>query len=211
MTTRETSHRTAPESRSRRLQSLAGRLAGLLGVRYYTMLYSEKSLVGGIEHIEAPDSLEVSAATGAELETIFAGQSGDEAGIGHRILAAGAECLIAWRGESMAGYSWIDRRQVLLLGHRVADLPDGGAYTFNSYVWPDFRGRKVFQVLTESTYRRLAREGFAFCCNLVDRDNAGSIGARLKFGVVTRPAPILMLPGLDPWLVRGPLPWGLSL
>jgi len=180
-------------------------------VHYYAMLYSEKSLVGGIEHIEAPDFLEVRAATGAELETILAGQSPDEAGISQRIVAAGGECLIAWRGGAMAGYSWIDRRQVLLLGNRVTDLPDEGAYTFNSYVWPDFRGRRVFQVLTESVYRLLAQEGFAFCCNLVDRNNAGSIGARLKFGVVTRPAPILKLPGVDPWSVRGPLPWGLSL
>jgi hypothetical protein len=175
------------------------------------MLYSEKSLMGGVEHIQAPDPLEVCTATSAELETIIAGQSPEEAGISRSLLAGGSECLIAWRGEAMAGYSWVDRQQVVLLGNRVSDLPEEGAYTFNSYVWPDFRGRKVFQVLTESVYRLLAEEGFSFCCNLVDRNNAGSIGARKKFSVVTQPAPILKLPGLDPRPVNGPLPWGLSL
>jgi ribosomal protein S18 acetylase RimI-like enzyme len=198
------------ETLTRRLERLAGRLAGLFGVRYYTMLYSEKSLVGAIEHIEAPDAFEVRPASAGDLEAIFARQSEVEAELGRRILESGGECLIAWRQKEMAGYSWIHRDRVLLLGDPVTDLPPEGGYTFNSWVWPEFRGRKVFQVLTEHVYRTLKAEGLAFCCNLVDRNNGGSIGARRKFNVAIRPAPILKLPGLDPFPLKRPLPWNLS-
>lgn len=205
-----TERRSGSETLTRRLQRLAGGLAGLFGVRYYTMLYSEKSLVGEVEHIEAPDALEVRPASAEDLEVIFARQSGSEEELGRRILELGGECLIAWRQEEMAGYSWIHRDRVLLLGDPLTALPPEGGYTFNSWVWPEFRGRKVFQVLTEHVYRTLKAEGLTFCCNLVDRNNGGSIGARSKFHVAVRPAPILKLPGLDPFPLKRRLPWNLS-
>jgi hypothetical protein len=63
--------------------------------------------------------------------------------------------------------------------------------------------------LTEAVYCRLAKEGFRFCCNLVDRDNAPSIAARRRLGAVFHPAPILKLPGLNPLPLRA-LPFGVT-
>jgi ribosomal protein S18 acetylase RimI-like enzyme len=205
-----TERRRSSETLTRRLERLAGRLAGLFGVHYYTMLYSEKSLVGEIEHIEAPDALEVRPASADDLEAIFARQTEEEERLGRRIHESGGQCLIAWWQDEMAGYSWLHRDRVLLLGDPLRRLPPEGGYTFNSWVWPEFRGRKVFQVLTEHVYRTLKAEGLAFCCNLVDRNNGGSIGARRKFNVAVRPAPILKLPGLDPFPLERRLPWNLS-
>jgi hypothetical protein len=89
----------------------------------------------------------------------------------------------------------------------VQSLPPGGGYTYNSFVRPEFRGQRIFQCLTEAVYSKLEREGFQFCCNLVDRDNSPSIAARERLGAQFHAAPILKLPGLDPLPIRR-LPFG---
>ena len=44
----------------------------------------------------------------------------------------------------------LDRNQLAvdhldLVGHIVAQLPLGGAYNYNSFVFPEYRGKRVFQ------------------------------------------------------------------
>jgi GNAT superfamily N-acetyltransferase len=185
-------------------------VAGAFGVRYYATLYGEKRLIGPVERIDAPAALDVRPAAEGELVHLTGLLGPKERRLSLRARAEGSECLIAWHEGAVAGYSWINRRVIVFVGDRLASLPPEGAYTFFSFVWPGYRGQKVFQVLTEAVYRRLQQEGFQFCCNMVDRDNAGSIGARAKFGVVYRPAPVLKLPGLRPFVLGRGLPFGLA-
>lgn len=192
-------------------QRAASRVAGIVGVRYYTMLYGERSLLGEIERIEARLDLDVRAATPPELERIRGLMSSPDAYLAGRAVEQGGECLVAWDGETVAGYSWLNRERITLLGDPVCELVPGGGYTFFSFVWPEYRGKRVFQALTGAVYSRLKAEGFRFCCNLVDRNNAGSIGARAKYGVVYQPAPILKLPGLHPRVIGRPFRMGVTL
>jgi len=96
-----------------------------------------------------------------------------------------------------------------MLRSRVHALPPEGAYTYNSWVRPEYRGQKIFQCLTRTVYSELKKESFEFCCNLVDRSNAPSVAARRRLGAQFHAAPILELPGLNPLPLRR-LPFGVS-
>jgi len=194
-----------------RWQRLASRVAGSVGVRYYTMLYGEKSLVGEIEQIEARLALDVRPATADEQAELIETLRPVERRLAGRAVEQGGECLIAWHEDEATGYSWINREVITLVGGVLIGLPPEGAYTFNSFVWPAYRKQKIFQALTGAVYTRLKSEGYRFCCNMVDGNNDGSIGARAKYGVAYQPAPTLKLPGLRPRLVGRRFRMGTSL
>ena len=192
-------------------QRLASRVAAIFGVRYFDLLYGEKCLLDSIAHIEPPPEIRIRRASPVELETLLQALPESQAGLGRTARANGGDVWIAWQGSKVAGYTWVNRQAMYLLQWRLLDLPAGGAFTFNSFVFPGYRGRRIFQCLSEHVYRDLKSSGFSFCCNLVDRNNAGSIGARAKFGVDYRPAPVLKLPGYRPVLLARRLEIGSTL
>lgn len=201
-----------PETTTKPLwQRVASRTAGLFGVRFYTMLYGERSLVDPIVPIEARVDLDIRLATPADLDRLVAAMQPVDRRLAERAIENDSECLIGWHDTEIAGYSWLNRRRVLLLGEHLCDLPPEGGYTFFSYVWPAYRGKKVFQALTGAVYLYLQADGRRFCCNLVDRNNAGSIGARAKYGVAYQAAPCLKLPGTRPRVLGRRFQMGVTL
>ena len=187
------------------IQRFASRIAALFGVHFYNLLYGEKSLLEKIETVMPAPEVRVDLAREVEIENLLRRLPPEQSRYCLTAREVGSECWIAWHGEEIAGYSWVNRQQVNLLGWYLFELPESGAYTYNSYVWPEYRGRKIFQLLTEAVYKHMQAEGFAFCGNLVDRSNAASIGARRIFGLVYQPAPVLKIPGRGPF-VLGRLP-----
>lgn len=188
---------------------VTSRTAGLFGVRFYNMLYGERSLVDAVQAVEPPPGLEIRRATAQDLELLAAELAPPQAEACRIAAAQQSRCLVAVVGQEVAGYSWLNTADIFLLRWRVQALPPQGGYTHNSFVRPRFRGLKIFQCLTEAVYSDLKQRGFRFCCNLVDRDNAPSVAARKKLGALFRAAPILKLPGLDPLPLRR-LPFGVS-
>ena len=185
----------------------SSRTAALIGVRFYNMLYGERSLAAALLHVEPPSELRIREATAEDLEILQAELEPAQAESCRIAAAQRSRCFVALQGREIAGYSWLNTREVFLLRWRVQSLPPGGGYTYNSFVRPEFRGQKIFQCLTEAVYSMLEQEGFQFCCNLVDKDNKPSIAARERLGTQFHSAPILKLPGLDPLPLRG-LPFG---
>jgi hypothetical protein len=171
------------------------------------MLYGERSLLDTLPHVEPVSDLVIREATAGDLELLDAALEPAQADSCRIAAAQGSRCFIALHGRDIAGYSWLNTRDIFLLSWRVQSLPPEGGYTYNSFVRPQFRGQKIFQGLTESVYSKLEQEGFQFCCNLVDRDNAPSIAARERLGARFHAAPILKVPGLDPLPLRR-LPFG---
>ena len=185
----------------------SSRAAALFGVRFYNMLYGERSLLGALPRVEPPRTLQVREATARDLEQMGSELHPAQAEACRIAAGQDSRCVIALDGNEIAGYSWFNTCDIYLLSWRMQTLPAEGGYTYNSFVRPEHRGQKVFQCLTQAVYSRLAQEGFRFCCNLVDRDNTPSIAARRRLGAVFHPAPILKLPGLDPIPLRA-LPFG---
>jgi len=188
---------------------VASRTAALFGVRFYNMLYGERSLGDPVRYVEPLPGLVVRRATPldlARLGTVFAPAQVESCRIA---TAQRSQCFVAVEGEEIAGYSWLNTDDIYLLSWKIRALPLQGGYTYNSFVRPEFRGQKIFQRLTEAVYSELEQEGFQFCCNLVDRDNAPSVAARRRLGAQFHAAPILKVPGLNPRpLLR--FPFGVS-
>ncbi len=172
--------------------------AGLFGVRFYNMLYGERSLLEPTKRVEPPPGLGVRRATSGDFELLASKLAPPQAESCRIAAAQQSRCLVALVGKQFAGYSWLNTEDIYLLSWRVQALPSAGGYTYNSFVQPEFRGQKIFQCLTEAAYTELQQAGFEFCCNLVDRDNAPSVAARRRLGAQFRAAPILKLPGLNP-------------
>lgn len=187
----------------------ASRTAGLFGVRFYNMLYGECSLVGEIRQVDPPPGLEIQPTRPRDVELLLSKLSQAQADWCR--IAAGLEsrCFVALDGQEIAGFSWFNTQYIYMLRSRVHALPPEGAYTYNSWVRPEYRGQKIFQCLTRTVYSELKKESFEFCCNLVDRSNAPSVAARRRLGAQFHAAPILELPGLNPLPLRR-LPFGVS-
>ncbi len=178
------------------------RTAGLFGVRFYNMLYGERSLGDAIHQVEPPAGLVIRRATSGDRELLESNLTPAQAKSCRIAAAQQSRCIVAMNGQEIAGYSWLNTRDIYLLSWRLQKLPPDGGYTYNSFVRPEYRGQKIFQRLTGAVYSELAREGFQFCCNLVDRNNAPSVAARRRLGALFHAAPILKLPGLDPFPLR---------
>jgi ribosomal protein S18 acetylase RimI-like enzyme len=183
------------------LQRAASRLAGFFGVRLYDLYYVEKNLLTEIEAVESPIELTIREATDQDLETIMdrlgpkIRQNFQNAG------AIGSICFIALHQGNIAGYTWINRRYIDLVGHIAAALPAEGAYNYNSYVFPEYRGKRVFQSMIRLVYLKMKQENRKFAANLVDKDNQPSIAARERFGATFQSARFLKLPGCRPLIV----------
>ena len=108
----------------------------------------------------------------------------------------GSSCMLARHAGRIAGYSWYDLRLLTVRHIRIAELPPDAGYTFASYVLPEFRGQKLFQLLTHRVYGTMRAAGRRRGWNLVERDNAASIAARERLGATFVPVTIVKLPGL---------------
>lgn len=180
------------------LQRVASRLAGFFGIRFYDLYYVEKSLLTEIETVDSPIELIVREATAQELEAIIE-KLGPKTRKNFRNAGAiGSTCFIALHKGNIAGYTWINRRHIDLVGQIAAKLPAEGSYSYNSYVFPEYRGKRVFQSMIRLVYLKMQQENRKFTANLVDKDNLPSIAARERFGATFQNARFLKLPGFRP-------------
>ena len=183
------------------IQRSASRAAGIFGVRFYNLYYAEKSLLADIESVDSPIELLVREAADEALTAIVDRLGPDIRKNFKSATAIGSTCFVALSESSIAGYTWINRQYIDLVGHIVAQLPLGGAYNYNSFVFPEYRGKRVFQSMIHLVYTKMKQENCTFTANLVGKDNVSSIAARRRFGVVFQNARFLKLPGFRPLIV----------
>ena len=79
----------------------------------------------------------------------------------------------------------------------ITDLPTNGSYTHGGYVFPEYRGKKIFQSLKHSVYTDLKSKGCYFTGALVDKTNVVSILVQKRFEARFQNARLLKLPGIE--------------
>lgn len=180
------------------IKRILSRMAGFFGVYYFDLYYGEKDLRTGVEAVASPIDLEVRRASEEDLDYII-GRLGPEIGknFGHA-QSIGSVCYVAAHNSKIAGYSWANRQVVDLVGMCVARLPAEGSYNYNSLVFEEFRGKKVFQSLIGAVYREMREAGCTFTANLVAKQNAASVAARKRYGVKFQGVRFIKLPFVDP-------------
>lgn len=157
----------------------------IFGVAVHRSYFISFDLSDPIKTIEPPISLETRPASDEEIKRIIMlkDKIGNElySGLNEHAAKNRHTCIIALHDGKIAGYSWIIKDRIEFTKKKVKALK-GGAYSYNSFVFPEFRGKKVFQKLIERSYWALKDEGYDFCCNLVNVENIASVKAREKFG-----------------------------
>lgn len=178
-----------------------GNLAGKLGFNFLHMYYGEKDLNEPIPNIQAPINVEISCANAEDLEQIKRLISPGQVRMIQSYTDFGDTCLVAKCDGEIAGYSWWNRSEIRYGAYTLVRLPENMGYTFGSFVFPEFRGKKIFQCLTCAVYSSLKAQGCEFCCNLVDQANGPSVGARRNLGATFQPVRILKLPLIRPRII----------
>jgi hypothetical protein len=180
------------------IKRILSRTAGFFGVRYFDLYYGEKDLRGEVEEVASPIDLKVRRADERDLEHII-GRLGPGTKKNFDFARSiGSVPYVAVHDETIAGYSWCNREMVDLVGMCVARLPPEGSYNYNSLVFEEFRGKKVFQSLMGAVYREMKEAGCTFTANLVAKENKASVAARRRFGVKFQGVRFIKLPFADP-------------
>ncbi|MFH1681732.1 MAG: hypothetical protein ABIH26_13955 [Candidatus Eisenbacteria bacterium] len=182
---------------------IAGVLARI-GIRYFDLLYGRTDLrSSSVRTVSSPLELRIRAAGEEDMRRIVE-RSGDETdGDFRAALALGGACYVALSEGSIAGYTWVNRNLIPVRGLPPLPLPAGSVYSYKSHVFPEHRGKKVFQGLLAEVYREMKNEGFSVAANLVDVKNAASIQARRRVGASFRRVRLVKLPGLKPFFIPG--------
>ncbi|RJP65262.1 MAG: GNAT family N-acetyltransferase [Candidatus Abyssobacteria bacterium SURF_17] len=192
------------------IRRLASRTLRFAGIHYCDSFYLEKNLGTAIEPVVSPIELDISHATEDDLATIIRMRGQTVLKRFQIARAVEGVCYCAKHNGEIAGYMWLTRRAVILDELHVADLPANGAYMFGSYVFPHFRGKKIFQSLTYQAYDEMRQAGCLFVGNLVGRNNAPAVAARKRFGVLFQDSRLLKLPGFKAITVGKPFVIGAS-
>ncbi len=185
----------------KRIQDIASRTAGFFGVRFYELYYVEKNLSDDIEKIALSIDLDIRKATDEDLNRIPRYLNNKDRENFEYNIAIKSTCYVAAHKDRIAGYSWASRRFIYIDGMILSKLPSGGSYNTDSYVFPEFRGNKIFQKLISAVYIEMKKSGCSFTSNIVATNNAPSIAARKRFGVTFQPTYILRLPGPVPLFI----------
>jgi len=184
-----------PLNRNTAVYRIAAKVSRAFGIRYHDSLYGEKNLLSELPVVTSPLALDIRKAVERELRDVALLQGGDTLSRFEFAVATGSSCYIAWVDGEPAGYSWTNNRVMMMDRHRAADVPPCGSFHFNSFVFPQFRGNKIFQCLIYHVYMDLKAQGCKFAGNFVDRENTASIKARQNFGALFQPAKMVKLPG----------------
>ena len=193
------------------IQRIASRAVGIFGVRFYNLFYGEKNLQAEIEPVAASIELTIREAGKEDLAAIVDIRGPKIRDNFKNATAIGSTCFVALSEGRIAGHTWINLKNIDLVGHIVAQLPPGGAYSYNSFVFPEFRGKRVFQSMKHLVYTEMKQKNCTFAANLVGQDNAPAIAASKRFGVVFQNARFLKLPGFKPLIVGKKFIMGKSL
>ncbi len=180
------------------LRLAAGRLFARVGVRYYDLYYCETPLVAGTRYGPLEGDFDVRPATDENLSSI---QKELGTVIEQNFNFAGSiesRCYVALSKSGITGYTWINESVIHVPELPLVPVPEGYVYSYNSFVFPESRGRGVFGRLLGSVYDHMSAQGIRTIANFVDVTNAPSIAARMKLGASKTRVRVLKLPAMPP-------------
>jgi len=97
---------------------------------------------------------------------------------------AGRECLLAWRGDRVVGYTWMSRRIDPAVEGLPLALPESAAYLWDLFVTLAERGSGVGSALTKARLAWAGEAGFTLGWRAISVTNRPSIRTAEKTGAV---------------------------
>jgi len=102
--------------------------------------------------------------------------------------------LIAWHNNKIAGYTWFRDDYLYILKYKIKKLPPNSVMGFDSYVFPEYRGKKVFSQIISEAYGFLKNKGYHKTYGFISLDNTASIKGREKFQMNKKKLDIIIFP-----------------
>ena len=181
-------------------QVVAGRIARVFGIRFYDMYYGHRNLFPPVAPVSPSVPYEVRLANSTDLDKIVSLIGGKTRKDFNHNIAIRSSCYIAIHDVSVAGYLWVNQRIVDLAGMYLAKLPPRHAFSHNAFVFPEYRGKKIYQQLRAAVCSEMYKSGCVSVACLVDKANIRSIHVLRQEGIEFHGAGILKLPGIKPIL-----------
>jgi ribosomal protein S18 acetylase RimI-like enzyme len=184
-----------------RLHLALSRVTRRLGFRWYDMYYLERSLHRPLPGFEANVPLEISLANDEDRQEILAGREPvHHKRLQLRFRTAQILCYVARTRGQLAGYSMLrsglmDMTGLDAIELPICEMPDDTGLTHDAYVWPEFRGQRIFHALLAHVHRDRKAAGYARVCNLIDPANVWSLKVHLDMGARMQRVKFFKLPG----------------
>jgi GNAT superfamily N-acetyltransferase len=185
------------------IQVVASRMGGFFGLHFFNLYYGEKVLLLNSGPNSLADYTHVRLANHEDLDNIIAITGMEIKERFERNLHLKSTCYVADFDGVIAGYSWTNRHVMSLLGMRLCCLSGNNIFLHDVFVFPEYRGKKIFQDMLYKVYDEMAHEGFLTISCFVDKDNSPSIAGFKRIGFKFKTAPILKLPGIRPFVIGG--------
>ncbi len=178
----------------RKLRWVLGWLRRRTGVYSWRICFGEKDLREPIPEVHSPLDLEVVVASPDCLRKIEARLDGEDKQDFQDGMESGDICYVAKSNGEIAGYSWVNLQTIEMAFGTIVQYPPDAVYLHTSLVFPEARGKKVFQYLSWKIYLDLENRGYRYACNLTFADNAPSLAARRNLNVKFKTLRFLKLP-----------------
>jgi len=188
---------TSPRNRPA-YQSVAGRIARVFGVQFYDLCYGQRDLSPPSESVVPTISIEVRRATTEELDRIVRRIGGGARGGFDHNIAINSTCYIAIHEGTVTGFLWVNRQVADLVGMHVAKLPAGHSFSHNAFIFPEYRGNKIYQYLRQAVCNELYESGCVSIACFVDKANTQPINVLKREGMEFHNAPVLKIPFINP-------------
>lgn len=187
--------------RKSRPREFASRALAGCGFAFYDMYFGHAVLRSCAPPSGPEIRVGVRLAKEQDLEAVACRKGGETAQrfANHKIL--GSSCVVAESEGTVVGYLWTNKTVFEFVGGSLGILPDGFMCVHDGFVFPEFRGNRVFQYLFATVFERGRAAGLHTAVCVADRANAPAVAGCRRAGVRFRPAPILKLPGLTPMLL----------
>lgn len=186
------------------LIKLLRRILRVFCIKAYQYYYFEKDLTEAITPVTPMLPIDVRKAGKEDINTLLNALSKYEDCI-TRNQKYSSICYIAWYKDQIAGFTWLNTKLILVGEYIIGNLGPEGVFGFDSYILPEFRGKKVFTALIATGYSEMQEQGYKFGCNLTSVHNPPAIRARERFSAKRKRIYVIFLPFGLHILVGGPI------
>lgn len=176
------------------------KIFGILGISFHKLYYFEEDLRKPIESIKSPIPIEINKATKEDIDEISKTEEDID-----KYLKENSICYVAKNEDKIAGYAWINTDKILMNGVKIGHTAEKCVFSFGGFVFPKFRGKKVFKSLIATYYKEMKDRGYEFVGNLANVDNIPAVKARESFGARKKQVYVILLPFNLHIIFNGPI------
>jgi len=179
----------------------------IFGIRLHRMYYFEQDLRKPVGFVESPIPINVKKTSKEDTDELLKLLNIGEKKRFEECLKENYICYIAKNEEKIAGYGWINTEDIFF-NRSIGTIAKNGAYSFDNFVFPEFRGKKVFQKIITAYCEDLHNRGYEFVCNLTEVSNIPAVKARENLSTKKKLVFIILLPFGLRIILNGPIGQG---